>query len=685
MSFESEYKKLNNEQKMAVDTLDGPVLVIAGPGTGKTQLLSMRVANILRRTDTDARNILCLTFTNKAAVNMRERLKLLTNNGARNVTVKTFHAFAAEVMSSYPEYFFSGANLTSAPESAQLEIMQSIISELPKDNPYASIFDGNHTMIKPALRGISLAKEAGLTPSKLKALLETNLQYIDIIEEDIVTILSSPLSYKTLDTIQSKINGLPSQDIDEHIRPLLSLSTIMQESLTYAIAQDHEIGKTTNTGKWKKQWLQAVEGIKGMHTQRSKNNKWLALADIYQSYRTQLHHQSYYDYSDMLLEVIVQIEQNPELKSQVQERFEYVLIDEFQDSNAAQLRLAHLIADHHSAENKPNIMAVGDDDQSIYGFNGAELNNMLHFDRTYDKVETIVLQENYRSTQAVLDAAETIISQSEDRLVDRIKNITKDLRACNKNIRSGTISHTVYQDSDQQLNSVANEIERIKKEQPEQTIAVLARKHDSLIALATALNRRKVSIAYEKDQNILQLDAVKQIIAIIEIMAAINTGDEQYISTLLVKLLIHPMWHIPSETLWELARQNRYNDQWLETMSEHEDTKKLTLWLQWLAKQSTLQPLTIILEHCLGLRSAMSESNTDEVFFTSPIKDYFINNSPLSESYLQTLSAIRLLRTLIAEFQPDNEPTIEDFLSYIHTMNSGSRAVSDQSVFCKWR
>lgn len=227
MSFEDQYLKLNAQQKRAVDTLDGPVLVIAGPGTGKTQLLSMRVANILRSTDTDARNILCLTFTNKAAVNMRERLRDLTNNEARNVTVKTFHAFAAEIMSSYPEYFWSGANLSSAPESVQLEILQSIIAALPKDNPYATIFDGNYTMLKSALRGIGLAKEAGLTPGKLRALLETNLQYIDEIESTVVDILTPSLSYKKLDSLQAAIQTLPEQQIDQHIRPLLSLSTII--------------------------------------------------------------------------------------------------------------------------------------------------------------------------------------------------------------------------------------------------------------------------------------------------------------------------------------------------------------------------------------------------------------------------------------------------------------------------
>lgn len=681
MSFQAEYSKLNSEQKKAVGTLDGPVLVIAGPGTGKTQLLSMRVANILRSTDTDARNILCLTFTNKAAVNMRERLRVLTNNEARNVTVKTFHAFSAEIMSGYPEYFFKGANLSSAPDSVQLEIMQSIIADLPRDNPYAAIFDGNYTMLKPALRGIGLAKEAGLTPDKLRTLLEVNLQYIDLVEPKFVDALSPTLSFKKLDDLKTAVEALPQQSIDEHIRPLLSMSTIINESLSHAMKQDGTIGKTTNTGKWKKQWLQTVDGVKGMHSQRKKNLKWLALADIYQQYRTQLHSHGYYDYSDMLLEVIVQIEQNPELKSIVQERFEYVLIDEFQDSNAAQLRLAHLIADHHSAENKPNIMAVGDDDQSIYGFNGAELNNMLHFDRTYAKVENIVLQENYRSTQQVLDIADTIISQSEDRLVDRMKGVTKDLKACNSQVAEGKISHTIFEDIDQEISAVAKQISHLKQQSPEHSIAVLARKHGSLIPLAAALHKRDVAINYEKDQNILELDAVKQIIAIIEIAAAIYTEDERHVSALLSKSLLHPMWQISNQTLWELAKQNRYSDQWLDTMSEFEDTKKIALWLTWLAKQSVHQPLGMILEHTLGLRGAPSATNSEEIFFTSPIKQYFIDQQQLDESYLQTLSAVRLLRILVAEFQPDDEPTIEDFLNYIHTMSTNNSVISDQSAF----
>src|SRR3989344_4719115 len=114
--YETEYTRLNSSQKTAVDAIDGPVLVIAGPGTGKTQLLSLRVVNILNSTDTSPENILCLTFTNKAAVNMRLRLSSLVGSPAQGVMIKTFHSFAAEIMNLYPDYFWNGAKLTNVPD-----------------------------------------------------------------------------------------------------------------------------------------------------------------------------------------------------------------------------------------------------------------------------------------------------------------------------------------------------------------------------------------------------------------------------------------------------------------------------------------------------------------------------------------------------------------------------------------
>jgi len=134
-TFLDGYNKLNDAQKSAVDQTDGVVMVIAGPGTGKTQLLAMRVANILHKTDTNADNILCLTFTENAAANMTERLANIIGADAYKVAVHTFHGFGSEIISRHGEHFFAGANFRPADDITTAEIISEILANLPHDNP----------------------------------------------------------------------------------------------------------------------------------------------------------------------------------------------------------------------------------------------------------------------------------------------------------------------------------------------------------------------------------------------------------------------------------------------------------------------------------------------------------------------------------------------------------------------
>ena len=672
MNFEAEFEKLNPEQKEAVNSIDGPVLVIAGPGTGKTQLLSMRVANILKTTDTDARNILCLTFTNKAATNMRERLQKLTDGEARYVNVKTFHSFCSDAMNNYPEYFWNGANLSSAPDSVQYSILEDIFSQLPLENPYASKFYGQYTMLKKAKSQISRAKEAGLTPDKLRVILTANLAYIDTIEPMMVDILSKTLSYKKLPELKEAIDKLPAQAIEEFTSPLIGLETKIKEGLAFAISQDEGTNKTTNTGKWKSGWVTAIDKVKGLHRERKNNNNWLILSDIYEAYRNELHKRGFYDYSDMLLEVIVQIENNSFLKAEIQERYNYVLIDEFQDSNAAQLRLAHLIADHHSSENKPNIMAVGDDDQSIYGFNGAELNNMLYFQRTYDKkaVRNIVLKENYRSTKQVLETANNIIKNSEDRLVNRIPGLSKDLVAKADDLPSGEIIHNQFLTKEQQYFEVASQIQKIKENNAKASVAVLARKHQSLEKVAARLNALNVAIKYERSQNILKNQSVVLIIEILRLIQDIITGDQNNVNARLCTLLRHPAFSLEPQTIWKIATENRYDAHWLASMLENEETKELAEWFNWLASEATFQPLTVLVEHVLGISTETPQSY---------LQEYFINDRQISHDYIETLSAIKLLRDQASEFSLNKQPSLGEFIDFIETEENNNQVISNSS------
>ncbi len=671
--FQSAYKQLNTAQKEAVDAIDGPVLVVAGPGTGKTQLLSVRVANILRKTDTDASGILCLTFTNKAATNMRERLYQLIGPASRNVVVRTFHSFAAEIMNRYPDYFWRGARLSVAPDAVQLEIIQSILARLPLDNPLAStFFAGTFTALSDVQGSLKLAKEAGLTPDQLRQTIRLNIKYLDKIEPKLRDILAPNLSAKTLEELPAAIAGLPEQKV-ERGSLLLPLSTLLQESLEYAIQQDGPTGKTTQTGKWKQRWLQTVDGQKGLFTERKRNEWWLAVADVYESYREQLHQRGYYDYSDMLIEVLEQLQAEPDMRADIQERFLYVLIDEFQDTNAAQLRLAHLVADHYAANNRPNLMVVGDDDQSIFAFNGAELNNMLSFRRSYYDTKLIVLEDNYRSAQAVLDAANQIIEQAEDRLVNREPEITKKLTAKNAPQGKAHIEHFSYPTRQHQHVAMARHIKELWEE-GEGSVAVLARKHDSLKQLARILLAEGIPVRYEQQSNVLEHEAVKQICLIADLAVAIADGDKGAVNVGLAELVRHPMWQLNAMTLWKLATANYSLPDWLDSLLTHEDEKLSNIgnWLVWLARVSRQQPLPLVMEYILGLR--------DGQYLLSPFKNHYLGMRPLTSDYLETLSAVELLRGLTQEFA-GSEGNLADFVRFIRLNLSAKRVIADESWF----
>ena len=670
--FLESYKTLNSAQKQAVDAIEGPVLVVAGPGTGKTHILSLRVANILRQTDAAASNILCLTFTNKAATNMCERLYRLVGPSSRAVTVRTFHSFAADIMNQYPDYFWNGARLSVAPDAVQLEIIQDILASLPLDNPLTSTFAGAFTQLGDVKEALKLAKEAGLTPNQLQQVIEHNLSYIDKLEPELVKLLEAPLSNKKLAGLGEAIIGLPEQGSDL-ADLLLPLDTIVKESLRLAIEQDLPTGKTKQTGKWKTRWVQTVDGKKGMFNERKRNAWWLAVAEVYELYREQLHQRGYYDYSDMLIEVLEQLQNQPDMLADIQERFQYVLIDEFQDTNAAQLRMAHFVSNHHIANNRPNLMAVGDDDQSIFAFNGAELNNMLGFQRSYPDTKLIVLEENYRSSQAVLDAAKQVVEQAEDRLVKREPSISKNLSATITPPKAGDIRHDNYPTRQHQYTAVAGRIKE-QWQNGEHDIAVLARKHDSLKQLASILLAAGIPVRYEQQSNVLEHPAVQQVVLIARTAASMAAGDRAGTDLGISQLLRHPMWGVPAKSLWKLATDNYSNPDWLQSLLEHADPKlqSIGIWLSDIARQSGQVPLTLTLENILGL--------AEKAGTNSPFRDYYLVQESTTSDYLETLSAIELLRGMTEEFSSATA-TLQDFVRFVELNLSTSRVIADESWF----
>lgn len=672
--FDRAFAQLNAEQRRAVETIEGPVLVVAGPGTGKTQLLSTRVANILKSTDTKPSNILCLTYTNKAAVNMKERIVELAGQEGARVPASTFHSFAGEIMNLYPDNFWKAARLSIAPDSVQLDIIESIVAGLPFDNPLSLKFAGQYTLIKSIQKAIGLAKDVGLTPGKLKALIKFNLSYIDQIEEPLTKVLDQRLSAKKLPALAAEVEGLTKQEIGVDLYPLTSLSAVINGSLRGAIGADEGTGKAANTSRWKSRWLQSVDGQKGMFNERQRNLWWLELAGVYRTYRDKLHHRGFYDYADMLVEVIAQLEKNPSVLADVQERFSYVLVDEFQDSTPAQLRLAHLIAGHYLAEGRPNLMVVGDDDQTIYKFNGAQVNNMLNFERRYSDVTKIVLTDNYRSSQAILDFSGRVIGQAETRLVDLDPSLKKELLAKKPPKKPGKIKTLAYSSSELQMSEIARDIK--KNYQPGQTMAVLARGHDSLIKMASILQQQKVPVRYEQSANILDQPIIEQVYLVTKLLIAIQGGDKSSANGLIPKILRWEAWGIAPRQLWDLAAANFTRPNWLEGLlnSKAAQLQAIGEWFVWLARQADSQPLAVTIEQIIGLRASDG--------FSSPIREYFLAaTKQKTNAYFHGLSAIQLLRNLVYEFGRQRQPMLADLVRYVEINRLNEIIIPDESPF----
>lgn len=604
---------------------------------------------------------------------MRDRLYQLTGPDSRGVVVRTFHSLAGEIMNTYPDYFWSGARLSVAPDAVQLEIIQSILAALPLDNPLASTFAGAFTQLSAVQEALRLVKEAGLTPDELREVVNKNLKYIDKVEPLLVDILTPSLSYKNLEKLQKDVDGLPEQEVEAGSL-LLPLSSSIKQSLEFAASEDEGTNKTAHCGKWKSSWVQTIDGKKGMHKERSRNEWWLTLAEVYESYREQMHERGYYDYSDMLIEVITQTEKNPDMRADIQEQFQYVLIDEFQDTNAAQLRLAHLIADHYAVNNKPNLMVVGDDDQSIFAFNGAELNNMLGFRRSYPETKLIILEDNYRSAQEVLDTARSIIELAEDRLTKRESDIVKNLSAKNPPKDKTRIQHLRYPTRQHQQIAISKRVKEIWDSE-DGTIAVLARRHESLEQLAGILRKENVPLVYERQSNVLEHEAVKLAYTIARAAVAISKGDKNAVNLHLSQLLRAPMWGISPKTLWRLAVDNYSSPDWLASLLDSDDDKLSSIghWLVWLSRASSSLPVTISLEYILGLKEGQ--------YLLSPFREYYLSLKPASSTYLETLSAVELLRSLANEFTGKKDANLEDFVKFIELNLNTDRVIADESWF----
>lgn len=436
--FDSLYKKLNPEQKKAVDTIDGPVLVLAGPGTGKTQVLALRIANILKKTQMNAYNILCLTFTESAAHEMRERLTSIIGTSAYDVAIHTFHGFANSVIQEFP-YTFNSI-LSDDGESELISYQQ--IDDFSRYKIIEELLTKNHW--------------DHLTP------LKNNLIHLQQIARHL-------------------------QDFKrERITPefLHKQSTTQMNNLA-ALLDDTQLTKTKKA---------SIE----IEIQKCKRTR--ELAKLYTHYNRELKKNARYDYEDMINWVVDALKNDPELALIYQEKYQYILVDEYQDTNNAQLELLHQLTTFY--KDNPNLFVVGDQNQSIYRFQGASDYNREQFNTRYPKAYTVTLETNYRSGQGIIDVGSALIHNNQSQALQK---------AFSHSNTDGDV--TEYLHTHQEAYEVARALKkRIAKNIRPSDCAILVRRNDQIADFVHALSLEKIPFQVIKGESVLTHPFVKKVL-----------------------------------------------------------------------------------------------------------------------------------------------------------------------------
>jgi DNA helicase-2/ATP-dependent DNA helicase PcrA len=658
MGFEARYKQLNEAQKQAVDTIDGPVMIVAGPGTGKTELLSVRIANILQKTDTLPQNILCLTFTDSGAQAMRERLVDIIGKDAYKVAIHTFHSFGSDIINQNREYFYNNALFEPADELRQYEILRGIFEKLDKNkNPLASMMNGEYTYLADAKNTISqLKRNSALTSDELLAVIQQSEDSLDVAERLLVPVLEQGIKKTTAAGLQNVYNQLVIVAADtEPLYGVTPLIRVISDSLAAVLEQAETIHPTKPITAWKNRWLERNDKKQLVGKDRKRLTKLKALSFIYYEYLNAMEKASLFDYDDMIMQVVHAIEVHEDLKFNLQEKYLYFMVDEFQDTNLAQMRILHSLTDNPVNEGSPNILVVGDDDQAVYGFQGADISNILNFSSIYPQAKQIVLTDNYRSGPEILKASRAVIQQGEDRLEYRFPDLNKEL-----------VSHTAQPDSvtvyeapapHSERHWLVNDIKRrIEAGEAPGEIAVLARRHAEIQSLLPYFSRYNIAVRYEREDNVLDQPPIMLLEQTARVIVDLARGDHDSVNSQMPALLAHPAWGIAPRDLWKLSlNAHDAHQSWMSIMETTPAFEPIHTWLVERAAESVHTPLEPMLDRIIG--------QEDE--YVSPLFTYFFATQQLEdhpEEYLIYLEALRTIRTKLREHRPGVTLTLIEFV-----------------------
>ena len=546
---------LNEQQKEAVLHTEGPLMIIAGAGSGKTKVLTTRIAHLMAK-GVDAFHILALTFTNKAAKEMKERVeKILGNNEARNLYIGTFHSVFARILRAEAQRLGFPANFTIYDTDDAKSVVKTVVNELNLDDKH----------YKP------------------------NIVY---------------------NRISQAKNGLvgPADYANDY--------SIQQEDL--------------------------------------RSNR-PAIAQVYDAYVKRCFKNGAMDFDDLLLKFYELLKHFPESLHKYQHKFKYILIDEFQDTNPAQYEIIKLLGAVHE-----NVCVVGDDAQSIYSFRGATIENILQFQKDYDEVKIVKLEQNYRSTQRILNVANEVIKNNKSQ-------IPKSLWTDNKEGEKIRLVRTMTDNEEGKFVADAIQEQKLRNHFANKDFAILYRTNAQSRAFEENLRRMGIAYTIYGGISFYQRKEIKDFLAYLRII--VNPRDEEALK----RIINYPARGIGKTTM----------DRALLAANEH----NISMWAVLLDagkygfKASTLETLSQFVLMIRSFASMLGSKNAYEVAMhvgkqTNIVKDLF--NDKTTEGLARYENMQELLNS-IKEWV-DNQQNLSQIDDEGTLINAIEQAAQAQSV-----
>ncbi len=587
--FATSFARLNDDQRKAVEHLDGPLIVIAGPGTGKTQLLSLRAANILRNRDIQPQNILCLTYTEAGAEAMTKRLIELIGKDGYSIEVNTFHGFASACRSRYPEYFPGASDAGVVSTLHAQEILNELLKALPFGGPLSGVAGGVATNIGAMTGFISTCKRQGLSPEEFRAITRQNLAAAEYLEnaDGFMDALAAPLPTKaqakadfidSFEQLALTVCGVAPEELSKNVIGTGGVYVPYIPWLHHYISSTPLMDgkKTTGFQEVRKALVTKADDGSTVLTLRQMCEKDLIAADIYEAYQARLAVEGLHDFDDMIMDFIAAVAENPTFRYALQERYRYIQVDEFQDTNAAQMRIVEMLCDGLTC---PNVMAVGDDDQAIMRFQGASIACIDQF-RSRFNPEGVVLKTNYRSTPEVVKLGQEVAEFIERRLPESATD--KQIAAFRPSGEQTSYTETVFASQELELQALAKDIRRridegfiANAKKPDEAISVIANKHSSLRALLPYLKAENIPYSYVQTSDLFALEAMQTTLALLRCVVALGAGNKALANSYLPQIVASAECggdNISSINFALYAKREHYGD-WLSALETTPDAR----------------------------------------------------------------------------------------------------------------